>query len=363
MIKFHLVILIILTFSVLLYPQKTKIIKIHDTNLFVGKNGKLFKLSNVETPSLYDSDSLLQYIAQMAIEYAEMNLLNRVCHYERSLTQVDSNILSVHLFRKYPLQKQNINKEYIQNGYGKYVQNQDSVYHSAYQKAEEKAKNRNIGIWNPLRYVKVKYTLGVFYGYGIGNKNYNDSQFREHWLSIESQSIKNRTSLLIGRMDIAEEGSGCCECPDYYSYVDYRIHYRLYSLRLKYFHRWKYFAYEIGLWGAYQTRGWCDEMVSLFLLPVIQLQLGPISKYYLYFSYPDEFAFVHDHHPYIAGLAYKLDKKFSEISLGAGKLDNSWALTAKIDYLVFKDIFIKLHILSHPANQSYSLRFNLGYLF
>lgn len=358
-----LIIIFLILYSGLIFAQKTKIVKIYDTNLFQGKNGELLRLANIEVPSLYGTDSMQQYVAQSAMKFAELNLLNRLCHYEVSTNQVDHDIVYVHLFRKYPLQNQNINKEYLQQGYGKYIQNQDSSYHQDYQKAEQKARERGKGVWYPHKFVRPKYTLGIFYGYGIGNKNYDDSQYREHWLLLENQSVKNKLSLLIGRMYIAAEGSGCCECPEYHQYYDYRVHYRLDFLRLKYLQRWKYFAYEIGLMGAYDTPGWCEEMGSIFLFPVGQIQIGLIEQYYIFFAYPDEFAFVQNQQPKIIGGGYKLPKKYSEILLGAGKLGPYWALLAKIDYLVYKNVLVKTQMMFQPRNQGHSFRLNLGYLF
>ena len=89
-----------------------------------------------------------------------------------------------------------------------------------------------------------------------------------------------------------------------------------------------------------------------------------ILKYQVGIIYdPDDFAFVHDHHPFIMGFGYQLNKKFSEISLAVGKLDKSWALAAKINYLIFKNIVLKENVLSQPVSKSYSLLFNVGYQF
>jgi hypothetical protein len=135
--------------------EKVKIDRILDANLFHSKSGLILKLSNVETPSLHDTNVRKRKLALKIVDYARSEILRYPLRFERndsdSLSQ-NSDTLIVHLFRKYDLGKVSFNTYYLRNGFGLYVEEPLSSHSEEYRKASEQALKNTAGIWNLQRY-------------------------------------------------------------------------------------------------------------------------------------------------------------------------------------------------------------------
>ncbi len=144
-----LLLLFILFISNSSFGQKTRISKIIDSNLFELANGKLIKLANVDVPNINNKDFKLQSIAVEAYRFAKENLVGRNFNLIYPLTNsLDTNYGLVYIIRKYPLITIDFTEKYLQNGYGKFINNVNDSNTSKYLIAEQIAKNEKKGIWN-----------------------------------------------------------------------------------------------------------------------------------------------------------------------------------------------------------------------
>jgi len=137
------------------YAQDTKVIEILDTNLFLTKDSVKIKMANLDVPSQNDPDSSRQILAQRIMKYNHINLLNESVRIEKTTLKQDeqSQVKSIHLFKKFPLEDLNINKEFIEKGYGVYIPG-DTLFMEEYLRAAEYAVKNKEGIWKrpvPLR--------------------------------------------------------------------------------------------------------------------------------------------------------------------------------------------------------------------
>ena len=106
-------------FKSALCSEPIKIKHIRDAKLFETGDGRLISLSNVETFSIFDTDSLKKRMAKNVLRYAQQSLLNRSLILEFQY-QADS-IINVHLFEKVGLSRRSINQHYLKRGFGYYI--------------------------------------------------------------------------------------------------------------------------------------------------------------------------------------------------------------------------------------------------
>lgn len=130
--------------------QTFEIIEILDSNLFKTEDSMLISMVNLETPSLSDDDSSRQALAELAVKYARINLLNHKCRFEAAAKSScsETDIQKGHLYRSYPLSEDLINLRYIENGYALYVPC-DTMFMAEYGKAAIDAIDSKRGIFKP----------------------------------------------------------------------------------------------------------------------------------------------------------------------------------------------------------------------
>ena len=89
-----------------LFSQQSKIVEIRDANLFVTENSKLIWMADIIVPSLNDTDSLRNVVAQKAIRNVKKYILNQYFIIEESEYRVESDsAINVYLINKFPLER------------------------------------------------------------------------------------------------------------------------------------------------------------------------------------------------------------------------------------------------------------------
>lgn len=132
--------------------QEIEIAEILDANLFKTVDGRLIRLANLEVPSLSDPDSSRFLLARNIVRFSESELLRYKCRFQLSPKTdcSEKGIASGHLFKIFPLEELNINKRYLENGYGVYMPC-DTLYMTEYRKAGKRAMKKKLGIWKTGR--------------------------------------------------------------------------------------------------------------------------------------------------------------------------------------------------------------------
>lgn len=143
--------IIILVFS-LLYcfegvaysSEPVIIVSIRDANLFQIEDGRLISLSNIETFSVFDSDSSKKHFAEEVLNYGKQWLLNRTLQSEFQYSA--DSVQFVHLFEKVGRTRRSINQLYLKKGFGYFVENPYSQYSDYYRVAAKEAKKDGLGV-------------------------------------------------------------------------------------------------------------------------------------------------------------------------------------------------------------------------
>lgn len=144
--------LLILLFGLLflnpLYSQKVRIEKIHNSNLFELEDCTLIKLAGVDAPGIHHPDSTLSAFAEEIIEYAKKTLPYGIVTVQYTgETAADSVSRYAYISRGNLFYTVSFNEIYLAKGYGKFIDNVDSLHRSIYKKIEKEARENNEGIW------------------------------------------------------------------------------------------------------------------------------------------------------------------------------------------------------------------------
>ena len=128
--------------------QKSKIVKILDSNLFELYDGSLVKLANVDVPNINHPNELLREIGYDAFNYAKSVLLNRNYMLSYPVSEIsDSNFKLIHIIKEYPFETRDYTETYLENGFGKFLANAESSSRDKYILAEKAAFLDREGIW------------------------------------------------------------------------------------------------------------------------------------------------------------------------------------------------------------------------
>lgn len=138
----------LLFISQCIYCQPVKIVKVIDSNLFELKDGRLIKLAGIDMPRLDHPDYLLRKTARDAVSYIRQKMLSK--RYDiKVINQLDT-INLVYLIEKFPLGDKLNNSTLLREGFGKFINNIDSIYVKKFLDDEQLAKHENRGIWKLL---------------------------------------------------------------------------------------------------------------------------------------------------------------------------------------------------------------------
>lgn len=139
---------ILLLVSQSLYPQQVTISRIVDSNLFELSDSTLIKLAGVDMPKTNNPHYFLRETAREAIHFSEDNLLNRT--FKLKYLSENEDYKLVLLLRSYIIGEEAINHLFLEKGYGKFINNADSLDITTLITAQDKAKAERIGIWRIL---------------------------------------------------------------------------------------------------------------------------------------------------------------------------------------------------------------------
>ncbi len=140
-------------FSLHLSADEIAIRKILDSNLFEIKGGQKIRLAYIDAPSITNTNPKIRAIARAVKHFAKDELLNRSVEIEY-IESMDApeDIRPVRMWKKFPLQTVDYIKKYLENGFGKLAKEAGLSIEEAYLTAEQKAKRKQRGIWNPNLY-------------------------------------------------------------------------------------------------------------------------------------------------------------------------------------------------------------------
>ncbi len=135
--------------------QSVKIDKILDGNRFLTSSGQEVRLAYVISPSVRSSDPREANLARKIMAYAE-----KIFKEKRTeivpIDTVESGALLILVYQKFPLQRINVNLEYLRKGYGKFDSSAKMSDSTDYLKAQRMAKRQKAGVWN-LDVYRVRY--------------------------------------------------------------------------------------------------------------------------------------------------------------------------------------------------------------
>jgi endonuclease YncB( thermonuclease family) len=136
-----------LIFAASLYPQKVKVTKVIDSNLFELSDGRIVKLAGIDVPMLSHPSKFFQSAARDAVDYSKINLLDRFVTVEAvgNLSEKDSSL--VMMYKNYLFNKVNVSTRFLLYGYGKFFNNVDDKWKAEFLDFQKSAIEEKRGIW------------------------------------------------------------------------------------------------------------------------------------------------------------------------------------------------------------------------
>lgn len=128
--------------------QYVKITKIIDSNLFELEDGRKIKLAGVDAPQLNNPIPFFREIADHAVSYCTTNLLERKVYVDLIPNQRKNSYQLVHLKINYLFEKSDFNNSYLMKGFGKFIENADTIYIAKLLESQLHAIKNKEGIWN-----------------------------------------------------------------------------------------------------------------------------------------------------------------------------------------------------------------------
>jgi len=127
-----------------LFAQTAKIIKVIDANLFQLSDSSFIKLAGIDMPRIDNPDYFLRKTALDALEYAR----NRILYKKFRIDVILQNEYKlVYLIEDLPFGDKNYNLYFLEEGFGKFINNMDSNDYKIFSAKEKLAKEKRKGIW------------------------------------------------------------------------------------------------------------------------------------------------------------------------------------------------------------------------
>ncbi len=361
----------VLLFLVLLFSpslakfQKVKIVRIYDNNWFETQNGLVLRLANVALPTLSDADSLHRWVAGKIQEYARTHLLGTEC-----LIDVDSSLLKVgaplqvHLFKSYPLQKMNVNKFFLEKGYGWYVPVAKAPYDKEYAAAERRAKRWKLGIWRTDFVFVITSRTSYNFVYERGNYNIfpGVTDYRSLSYHTATESKINFFDLTVGMMQNAYKGISNRGYPQSDYYVEYVRHFRTGYLQIIFGKKWDSFMFALGGLAYFTGTGkYYDHTAWFGFSPILSFQYRWQKNYSVQVSLNDRYGLIYKNFPIFLTVKREFNRFLSAVQLTAVKERERFALLAGCT--------VRWHAMNftsdvgyQPASQKWLMRFQVGIL-
>lgn len=277
---------LILLSSPLLATSVVKIDSVLPNGVFRLHNGETVALANVQFPGAQPADSIYQMLKKYSLTYARSHFTGRPVRVEYSGKTSTAGYALAHLIIPYPLEKFNINRLYLEKGFGRYTDNADSAYRAVYQQAEADARLKKRGVWNPKQPLytgQPDYLLSVHYGYAAGK--HEDHDIAYHGVHLRIAPFKTVSGLEAGLTlyRIVERGFLCCECDYWEGYqpvVTTEISTGAYAYA-QYNQNWHYGGFSVGLNWIYLGDMYCTEAPDMVVFPKLGGRVGWLDKLYL----------------------------------------------------------------------------------
>ncbi len=280
--------------------ERVKIVKIIDTNLFQLADGRLIQLDEIATPSITSQSTFKKYLAKQILKYTRMMLLGKQVIIQYDSSQVRAGVpLKVHLFKIYPLEKLNINKIYLERGYGKFVPREDFPKEKAYAEAEKTAKQKHLGIWRHKKNIPEIIRKEYLLYYKGGNKNILGDEFRVIGVHAFTESSNSLADFRLGFVRNAEKGETCIDCRDRYYWEEYVHHYGSGYLQIILGKKYKQITIAIGAFGYISGSKYYSYVhySQIGLSPVLRFRYLFKNGYYIKAALTDDYGFVYPDYP------------------------------------------------------------------
>lgn len=286
------IILLLLFLPFILIAQKVKIVRVIEPTLFELNTEEVVRLANIKLPDSLTTDPGLQALRRFSMHFLKNSYHRRWFNIHYSNKSDASGYPLVHLTEKFPLNTFYLNRLLLEKGYGRYVNNADSLFQKKYRQAAFSAKKYKRGLWNPNKYLLSG--LGLYSIQLLGGYLEPD-----HW---EKHTVLNDYILRFGP---AEQQSGievsgylnterktgrfCCDCyyPDDYVIPSRTETFFSYGFSIKGHIIEKYGGMSIGMTYLNQEDKYCSESFDSILFPQLGFKLGWMQKVYLSLNLAD----------------------------------------------------------------------------
>lgn len=142
------ILLLLMLVSQVITPQSSKIIKILNTNLFQLEDGRKVRLAGIEMPPIEMPGSNMQKHINRILRYEDNTVFKRKLNFIfDGYDPGDSAVHLVYMLQPYDLEDIDINELFLLYGFGRFINNIDSIHYEKYIKAEKKAQDRSTGLW------------------------------------------------------------------------------------------------------------------------------------------------------------------------------------------------------------------------
>ncbi len=143
-----LIVIIGITQTVNIFSQRVMIKKVLDSNLFMLEDSTIVKLAGIDAPQINSYYPELAAIADKFISYSKIQLQNQWVSIEFTGDSLAGNRIKVaYITKKYAFSSVDFTERFLENGFGKFINNVDEERKQKYLNAETQARNGREGIW------------------------------------------------------------------------------------------------------------------------------------------------------------------------------------------------------------------------
>ncbi len=262
--------------------QTVRIVDIPAAGLFRLGNGDVVALAHVQLPA----DTVYRRLQRHIASYAKNHFLRQQARVQYSGNKAPNGTPLVHLTIWYPLERLNVNEQFLLKGFGRFTEQGDSLNRERYRKAETYAQGHQQGLWSPNHYGNPffkPYLVSAHFGYGRGTEGDHTLTFQAVRLRWEPLKAVSGLETDVSLLRVSEQGELCCEC-DYVEPHQPRIRTEvstLISAYVQYNQNWKYGGFSAGLSWLYLGDLYCSEAPAMVVLPRLSGRVGWLNKLYV----------------------------------------------------------------------------------
>jgi len=344
--------------------KKTIIRSVTENGHFILGDSEVVALANVRLPGAVPADTMYQKLVAHIRYDAQNKFKNRMVLVEYSGKDTREGYPLVHLTIWYPLQNTNINRYFLQHGFGWFTDNGDSTYFKMYRQAETFARVHEKGVWNPQKATDnpmQNELLSFHFGYAAGEEDKITKQYYSVSLHLQPYAATGSgLELDLSHVTLRQHGPLCCECDFFDGYVpedETQLSTGTFFYA-QYNQNWKYGGFSAGFISFYLHNMYCYEGPDMLVFPKLGGRLGWLNTFYVELGglNPASLSMLS------LSLNYVFSQQGDRLSVAASLFDEQPGVSLRLQMLLSPNLaLIAEGAYSKDKSNPYAARIGLGY--